>query len=388
MPSQAAEPRDFEAPKPVRFLHTADLHLAKPFGRFDEDTRAALRQARLTALRAIGEAARDHQADIIVIAGDTFDAETPPAKTINRALRVMADVPNVTWVLMPGNHDSLAAVELWERIAREAPDNLHLALTPEVIEIGEDLAILPCPPTVRAPGMDLTAWTAHCETPGRIRIGLAHGGVVDFGSEAASPAIIPPNRAETAGLDYLALGDWHGQMQLTPRTWYAGAPEPDSFKDHPPAGALLVDIAAPGAVPHVTPITLGTFQWYDLQLMCLEGVDPLAELAQTLPQTHRDTALVRLTLSGRLGLSHHAALLSACDGLREDFHHFEVHADSLGIAQSVTDLDLIAEAGALRTAADKLMAATDLTGRSPEDAHVAQIALTHLFHLAQEDREA
>ena len=95
--------------------------------------------------------------------------------------------------------------------------------------------------------MDLTAWTARCQTPGRIRIGLAHGGVVDFGSEAATPAIIPPNRAKTAGLDYLALGDWHGQMQLTPRTWYAGTPEPDSFKDHPPAGSLLVDIPAPGA---------------------------------------------------------------------------------------------------------------------------------------------
>jgi len=372
----------------VRFLHTADLHLAKPFGRFDEDTRAALRHARLTALRAIGQAARDHNADVIVIAGDTFDAETPPPKTINRALRIIAEVPEVTWVLMPGNHDSLAAVELWERIARDAPDNLRLALTPEVIEIGDDVAILPCPPTVRAPGMDLTAWTARCETPGRIRIGLAHGGVVDFGSEAATPAIIPPNRAKTAGLDYLALGDWHGQMQLTPRTWYAGTPEPDSFKDPPPAGALLFDIPAPGAEPTVTPINLGTFQWHGLHVQCLEGVDPLSQLAQTLPQTGRDTALVKLRLSGRLGLSDHAALLSACEGLREDFHHFEVDADNLGISQSVTDLDLISEAGALRTAADSLMAATDLTGRSAEDAQVAQIALTHLFHLAQEDRSA
>ena len=123
-------------------------------------------------------------------------------------------------------------------------------------------------------------------------------------------------------------------------------------------------------------------------MQCLEGVDPLSQLAQTLPQTGRDTALVKLRLSGRLGLSDHAALLSACEGLREDFHHFEVDADNLGISQSVTDLDLISEAGALRTAADSLMAATDLTGRSAEDAQVAQIALTNLFHLAQEDRSA
>jgi DNA repair exonuclease SbcCD nuclease subunit len=371
----------------VRFLHTADLHLAKPFGRFDEDTRAALRRARLDAFRRIGALAVEHGADVVLIAGDTFDAETPPPKTINRALRAMADVPEVIWVLMPGNHDSLAAVDLWERIAQDAPPNLCLALTPEVIEIGASLAILPCPPTVRAPGMDLTAWTTTAETPGRIRLGLAHGGVVDFGSEAATPAVIPPDRAETAALDYLALGDWHGQMSLSRRTWYAGTPEPDSFKHATPAGALLVEISAPGAVPTVTPLPTGTFHWYDLSLPCLEGLDPVAQLAERLPQTARDTVLVRLTLSGRLGLADHAALHAACTALRDDFHHFEVDDAGLGIAQSVTDLDLIAEAGALRTAADTLLAATDLTGRTPEEAQIAQTALTHLFHLAQEDRE-
>lgn len=62
----------------MRFLHTADLHLAKPFGRFDADTQAALRMARLDAVRRLGDAARAEKAQLILIAGDTFDAEAPP----------------------------------------------------------------------------------------------------------------------------------------------------------------------------------------------------------------------------------------------------------------------------------------------------------------------
>jgi hypothetical protein len=46
---------------------------------------------------------------------------------------------------------------------------------------------------------------------------------------------------------------------------------------------------------------------------------------------------------------------------------------------------LIAKGGALRAAANSLFAATDLQGRTAEDVQIAQIALTHLFHIAQQE---
>lgn len=369
----------------MRFLHCADIHLAKPFGRFDEDTRVTLRNARLDALRAIGQAAVTHQAGFVLIAGDTFDAEAPPTRTIRRAMSIMAEFPDVIWVLMPGNHDSLAAVDLWQRIAKEAPDNLRLATQQGILEIGPDVAILACPPTVRNPGNDLTAWTGNAETGGRFRIGLAHGGVVEFGSEDGVAAIIPPDRAEQSQLDYLALGDWHGQMRLSARCWYAGTPEADSFKPHPPAGVLLIEIAATGDMPIVTPLPIGQFVWQTVQLNCLAGEDPVEQLTEALPASNRDKTLIRLVPSGRLGLLDHSRLRRECDRIGDDFLFFEVQWDRLGIAQVVEDLNLIAEGGALRSAADKLLAATDLQGRTAEEAKIAEIALTHLFHIAQEE---
>lgn len=369
----------------MRFLHTADIHLAKPFGRFEGDTSADLRAARLDALTRVGTAARDHGATLILIAGDTFDAEAPPSKTVRRALDAIAAFDDLTWVLLPGNHDSLAAAGLWERIAAEKPDNLRLALTPEVIEIADDIAILPAPPTVRNPGTDLTAWMTGTDTGLRFRIGLAHGGVQDFGSEDGTLALIPPDRAAQSNLDYLALGDWHGQLRITERCWYAGTPEPDSFKAHAPAGALLVDIAAPGATPTVTPIPLARYHWQQIALDCFAGTDPVAQLNEALPAEDRASHLISLSATGRLGLLELSNLRAACDRVSDDFHAFTANLEALGIEQTPDDLDLIAEGGALRDAADTLFAATSLEGRTTEEAEIAKIALTHLFHIAQDE---
>lgn len=368
----------------MRFVHAADFHLGKPFGTYDEDTRGPLKLARLDAIRSTGELAVARDAAFVLIAGDTFDAEAPPSRLVKRALDAMAAFPNLTWVWMPGNHDSLAAVDLWERLERDKPDNVILATTAETIAIGDAVAILPAPPNVRSPGFDLTAWMDTAQTDEKIRIGLAHGGVTDFGSEDGGLAIIPPDRAEKSHLDYLALGDWHGQMRVGPRTWYAGTPEAEGFKGHHAAGVLVVDIEAKGALPKVEQVPLGQFQWTRVTCEFFAGHDPAALLSEALPATNRDRTLLRFIGNGRLGLSEHAQLKSALEAVSDDFHFFEADLSSVGVAQNEDDLDLIAQSGALRVAAESLLAQTSIEGRTQQDARTAELALAHLFHLAQE----
>ena len=97
---------------------------------------------------------------------------------------------------------------------------------PEPLEIASGAVLLPSPAPRRFPGRDLTDWMPECRTPdAHLRIGLAHGGVVTFGSEDDDAETIPPDRAASAGLDYLALGDWHGFVRIGERTFYSGSPE-------------------------------------------------------------------------------------------------------------------------------------------------------------------
>jgi len=75
----------------------------------------------------------------------------------------------------------------------------------------------------------------------RLRIGLAHGSIKDFGSRGEANNQIPPDRAERSDLNDLALRDWHGVLEIGSRTWYAGTPETNRFQRDVPGHVLLVD---------------------------------------------------------------------------------------------------------------------------------------------------
>ena len=79
---------------------------------------------------------------------------------------------------------------------------------------------------------------------------------------------IDPQRARSASLDYLALGDWHGTKQIGPATWYAGTPEPDSFTDNAPGNVLVVEIPGAGGPAHVETMPTGIYRWLARHILC------------------------------------------------------------------------------------------------------------------------
>ena len=368
----------------IRLLHTADLHLGKPFGRFPEDLRGRLREARHASIGRLAAAARANGVADVLVAGDTFDSQTPSPATLRQALQAMAADPGITWWLLPGNHDSLAAGELWQRIVREAPPNVRPLLSPEAVEMAPGAFLLPAPCTQRRPGRDLTAGTAEIATPaGALRIGLAHGAVQSF-SEAGNLGLVPPDRAETACLAFLALGDWHGQLMIGARTWYPGAPEADGFKHAAPPGALVVTLA--GGAPDVTPVPTGSFAWRNVALDLLPGADPEARLAALLPPVaaRRDT-LLRVAATGRTGLAGEAALLRALAAVEHDFAFLETDRTGLAVDHARADLEAFGPPGtALRAAADALRVDADDPLRPEEERAAALAALSRLYAFAGE----
>lgn len=368
-----------------RFIHSSDLHLGKPFGQMPDEARGRLIEARFAKIGTLLEVAEREGASHILLAGDTFDAETPSPATRRQAIRAMASDKGIRWVVLPGNHDSLAADELWRTLAAECPDNVTLALKPEPITLAEGVTLLPAPCPARRAGRDLTAWMDSAETPeGHIRIGLAHGGVQSF-SEDGSDDTLAPNRATTARLDYLALGDWHGQMQVEPRTWYSGTPEADQFKHPGRASALVVTISGPGAPPQVEPAETGQFLWATRALTLTPGADPVPQVETLLPaEAARRNTLVRLDLAGRVNPDHRAGLMVALATAAPDFARLVWTERDLAVEFDVDDLDRIDQAGVLRAAAAALYAQTTDEALSAEDRTIARGALNRLYGYAVE----
>lgn len=368
-----------------RFIHSSDLHLGKRFGNFSGDLPVRLREARHAVLARLAQHAREHGATTILLAGDTFDTETPAPDIRRQALAEMGLHAPIRWVILPGNHDSLQAAQLWASLRTEAPDNVILAIEPQPLALSETAILLPAPCTTRRPGRDLSAWMDQAPTPDHaIRIGLAHGPVQTFSEDAAASDVIAPDRARRAGLDYMALGDWHGALQIDPRTRYSGAPEPDRFKHDRAGEALLVSIAGRTAMPETTPLKTATFLWRRLDLHVLGQDDPAAALAAALPRENRRNALVQIAAAGHLDLARRSALLDAASHATPEFAFLELDETDLRLDCGVGDLDSIDRAGALRDAANALLAAAQDEGHSSEERDIAQSALARLYAYAQE----
>lgn len=368
----------------IRFIHSGDLHLGKRFGGFSGDLPSRLREARHAVIARLAQHARDNGATDILLAGDTFDTETPAPEVRRQALKEMGHHAPLRWVILPGNHDSLQATQLWTTLSAEAPANVVLAVKPQPIAFGPHAVLLPSPCTTRRPGRDLTEWMESAATPdGTLRIGVAHGAVQSFSEQGLAADVIAPDRARRAGLAYLALGDWHGALAIDARTHYCGSPEPDRFKHDRPGSAHLVTIEGASAMPAVTALETASFAWRSLDLHLLDGTDPAQALNAILPDgRHRRQTLARVVATGRTRLAERTALNAAIETAKPDFAFLDLDASLLATECDVDDLDRIDRAGALREAADALLAESQDADRSAGEREVARAALARLYGYA------
>lgn len=370
-----------------RFLHCSDLHLGKRFGRFPEETRIALQQARQQIVAGLAAVAQAHAAEHVLIAGDMFDTETPSERVLRQALAAMRAASDLHWWIIPGNHDSAAAETLWASLAEHAPPNVHLLMWPEVVQIGPGVQLLPAPCRHRFAGQDLTQWMDAAETPtGDLRIGLAHGGVLDFGSDEAGGETIAPDRARSARLDYLALGDWHGTFTLDARSRYSGTPEADRFKHAGRGQALLVELSSVGQDPKVEAIETGALHWQDLSLDLTPAADAGALLRAQLPSDRAGwhQHLLQIRAQGWITAPQRLALQQVIAEVGPEFCFFNLDETGLRSEHQVEDLDLIATNGALRVAAEDLLQAAEDTALAQVERDVASAALNRLFAYGQE----
>ena len=365
----------------LRFIHGSDLHLGKRFGNMPEDLRGRLREARHGIIERLAVHAKDNGANIVLLAGDTFDTETPAPEIRRQALAEMNHHSSLRWILLPGNHDSLQAAQLWNALRADAPDNIVLATEAEIVTIAPGVALLPAPCTARRPGRDLTEWMDGAATPdGSIRLGLAHGAIQSFSEDEVASDTIAPDRAKRAGLDYMALGDWHGSVSVNDRTYYSGTPEPDRFKHGRPGQAMLVSIEEAGAIPEVRAVDTGSFLWQDLSLHLLPQDVCTDSLASLLPTgTKRRQTLLRIAASGRIKIDDRIALAAAVAHAVPEFAYLELDDSALETVCESDDLDLIDRGGALRNAAEALLAQSKDEQLPLTERQIARSALIRLF---------
>jgi DNA repair exonuclease SbcCD nuclease subunit len=215
MPSDRAE---------VVLVHSSDLHV-------DEARIAAAHGGDGTAgLRAVLETARVVRADIVLLAGDTFETNQLSAALIDRAGRLLADA-GLPIVILPGNHDPALPGSVYVRGGfAQLPSLAILGVTHDeaVLFAGYDLEIwghahrdfFDMPP-LRGPRLRTTRW--------QVAVGHGHYEPPETRANPLRPSwVFGDEEIAATGADYLALGHWDRPMRVgngVVPAYYSGSPE-------------------------------------------------------------------------------------------------------------------------------------------------------------------
>lgn len=370
------------------FVHTSDWQLGAAFGQIPGDKGARLRGQRLEAIDRIRKMAEEVSAEFVLIAGDLFDAHTIQNEVVTQACERIGRFPMQVYAI-PGNHDFASAPEsvyARERFKHRKPENLHILKETVPVQVpGTSAVILPCPLLHRHTVSDPTGWL-QADT-GRmgadiIRIGLAHGSVVNFGPEDGGTManLIDPAVVERAELDYLALGDWHGVKKIGDRAWYSGTPEPDRFRDGAPGSVLVVRIDRPGDVPQVEAREVAACQWLR-HLAGLYGEQDVALLERWFGELpHPERTLVRLELDGVLGMAAHDHLDRLLETQEELLLCLRRRGGGVRLQPSDAEIEAMAGAGLTGKVVQRLRA---LAEREGEEGEHAAMAIQALYHMQQ-----
>jgi DNA repair exonuclease SbcCD nuclease subunit len=208
----------------VVIVHSSDLHV-------DHDYTARIHGGDGTAgLACVLAAARRMDADVVLLAGDTFESHRLPQDVLDRTAAVIA-AAGLPVVLLPGNHDPAVPEAVYRRgMLAEVANLLVLGVTHEE--------------AVEFPHLDLEVWgRAHRDygdmaplekiRPRRTRwqIALAHGHYDPGADRTIFPRpswLISDAEIAATGADYVALGHWNRAVRVgngSVAAYYSGSPE-------------------------------------------------------------------------------------------------------------------------------------------------------------------
>ena len=330
----------------LRLLHTADWQLGKPFHNLPARwRRSCARRGSMPCARS-PRWRREHEVD--GRAGRRGRVRRQPRARARDRCQALAAMRGFAgpWVLLPGNHDAALAEGVWSRLrAAGPPGQRQLATAPEPIALADGrLVVLPAPLTERHTTDDLTAWMD------------ARGDAVGGGAGRPRPRLgrRPPagrrptprtrstaERAERARLDYLALGDWHGTLEIAPAHLVRRHARARSLprqrrratccwsswtgRAHRPAVTRL-----PTGAPSLAPAELDLTGATDARGRPLEQA--LRRELGDRSDGHRQ--LVQLRLHGCLGMAQRAELEAALEPLAGELCHLEVEDSELAAEPS------------------------------------------------------
>ncbi len=285
----------------LKILHTADIHLGAKFSGLGNKGASQREQLRATFKNVIATAVNE-RVNIVLIAGDLFDANQQPQRNIDLVVEQfdLLKQNNIPVCLIPGTHDSLDSSSIYRKVDFEGKCSNLKIFADENISYKE------------YPGLDLTVYGKpnlsnrsyisplkglKPSISSKFHIAMAHGSFYIPGKAEEDDHVFRLEEVKTSGMDYLALGHWHGIYNCSkePPAWYSGPPE--WIPDQRERGAvLLVSLSDAGEVK-VEPKMVGLRDYDEVEIE-VSGIQDIAKLKARISEEANQNLVRKATLKG------------------------------------------------------------------------------------------
>lgn len=209
---------------PIVIAHASDVHVD------DGYTARLFGGDGAGGLRAVLTAARKVRADVVLLAGDTFECHRLSDEVIAHTAATMRAF-GLPIVLLPGNHDPAIDEAVFHHATFKRLDGVH------ILGVTHDAS-------VTFPHIDLEVWgRAHRDygdmdplarphpRSTRWQVAMAHGHyepVPDRSTRLRASWLLGDDEIAATGSDYLALGHWNRRIEVgtgAVPAWYSGSPD-------------------------------------------------------------------------------------------------------------------------------------------------------------------
>lgn len=266
-PNDTADPNN--ELHPMKFIHTADLHLDSPLrglSSYADAPAERLRTATRDAFHTLVTQAIDEQVDFMVIAGDVYDGDWKDFNTGLFFIRQMGRLRNsgIPIYLLYGNHD--ADSEMTRGL--ELPDNVHVFSSRKA----ETFRIESRKVALHGRSFKVAATTDNLlpgypePVAGWLNIGVLHT-ALEGNAEHARYAPCSVAELKAKGYQYWALGHVHehwvqrGDVTIA----YPGNLQGRHIRELGARGALLVT-AEDGEITEVERLEVDVLRWHTLDI--------------------------------------------------------------------------------------------------------------------------
>ena len=251
----------------MRFIHTSDWQIGMPFLFLKEDSRKAMHNARLDAIKAIAKLAKDESAEIdfVLVCGDIVDSPRISENVLRLMFREIEGIKKPVY-LLAGNHEWNGTEYIFENehFGQMLPPNvtiLHEGVNQTCVN---GVEIVAAPLKGKHADQDvLKSVLGQLDSSNSIRIVAGHGSLDTFIAVDSDDVKLNFSAirecVEKKHVQYVALGDRHSATSVDSKgklipfknvkdggvlpVYYSGSNEATDYDELDSGKVLIVDIA-------------------------------------------------------------------------------------------------------------------------------------------------